>query len=527
MSELEIKRRQEYKRNRRKWTIIQIIAIALLAVIALSSFLVYDRMNRTYYIEYTESSNIDYKVQYKENEFFEEEWLGEDQEYIATLINAISADFNYSLNMDAAGVGFEYTYKIDATLLVADKDSGNPYYKVTENIVPLTNSSARRSNTVEINESVLIDYNKYNNVASEFVKLYSLKNSSSTLIITLDVEVLSSSDKFEQSNENRYSTSLNIPLVKETLGIHLTSSVPESESKVLAYSGAENQQFFYITGVTTSIIAVLLALVLVVFLHLTKNEDITYAAKIRKLLSAYGSYIQRMDGDFDSDGYQTVMIKTFNEMLGIRDTIQSPILMTENRDETMTRFLIPTNTKILYTFEIKVDNYDEIYARYDEPEIDEEVEQEQALQTVEVVEEIEEAIILDENVDAEDIAEAMAQPDVILEEIEFEEDDDADFEVAPEEPGVEVIGVVWPERTKKNKVYRYDPNGEKLHEGDMVLVPTRDAARDREVIRKAAVAHANHRVEPEHIKHPLKKIIGVIKRKAEEVLTSGVGTDNQ
>ena len=37
--------------------------------------------------------------------------------------------------------------------------------------------------------------------------------------------------------------------------------------------------------------------------------------------------------------------------------------MTENRDETMTRFLIPTSTKLLYCYEIKVDNYDEIYSR--------------------------------------------------------------------------------------------------------------------------------------------------------------------
>ena len=69
-----------------------------------------------------------------------------------------------------------------------------------------------------------------------------------------------------------------------------------------------------------------------------------------------------MDGEFDCDGYQIVSIQTFTEMLGIRDTIQSPLLMTENRDETMTRFLIPTDTNILYVFDIKVDNYDEIYA---------------------------------------------------------------------------------------------------------------------------------------------------------------------
>ena len=98
---------------------------------------------------------------------------------------------------------------------------------------------------------------------------------------------------------------------------------------------------------------------------------------------------------------------------------------------------------------------------------------------------------------------------------------------APDEPGIEVIGVVWPEKNRKNKVYRYDPNGEQLSDGDMVLVPTKDAARDREVIRKAAVAHANHRVDPEHIKHPLKKIIAVIKLRAERALAEDVNENNK
>jgi hypothetical protein len=514
MSELEIRRRQEYKRNRKKWIAIQIAALILVAAIALGAFLIYDSMNRTYYIEYTEKSNIGYKVQYKENEFFDEEWLGENQEYISSLINNIIADFNYTLNMGTTGVGFDYTYKIDATLLIADKDSGNPYYKMTENLLPLTDGTSKRSNSVNVDANLSIDYNRYNKIATDFIRLYALKNASSTLIVTLDVDVLSTSDKFEENNANSYSTSIKIPLALETFSIQVTSSAPDSESKVLAYRGAENQQIFYVVGICASVVDVILLLLFIAFVYLTRNEDITYASKVRRLVSAYSSYIQRVDGEFNDEGYQTVNIKTFNEMLGIRDTIQSPILMSENHDETMTRFLIPTNTNILYVFEIKVDNFDAIYAPR-EPE-------EEISETVEEIDETEEAIILVEDVDAEAVAEAMAQPDVILSEIEYEKDDDDEFEVAPDEPGVEVVGVVWPEKTRKNKVYRYDPNGEVLHEGDMVLVPTRDAARDREVIRKAAVAHGNHRVEPEHIKHPLKKIIGVIKRKAETILTSTI-----
>lgn len=58
-----------------------------------------------------------------------------------------------------------------------------------------------------------------------------------------------------------------------------------------------------------------------------------------------------------------------------------------------------------------------------------------------------------------------------------------------------------------------------MNEGDVVLVPTWNNAKQKEVIRKATVAHGNHRVEPEHIKHPLKKIIAVIKRSIHSSLT--------
>ena len=43
---------------------------------------------------------------------------------------------------------------------------------------------------------------------------------------------------------------------------------------------------------------------------------------------------------------------------------------------------------------------------------------------------------------------------------------------------------------------------------------------------KAAVAHGNHRVDPETLHHPLKKIIAVVKRKAEIVLSGETATEN-
>ncbi len=361
MSELEIRQRREYKQNRRKWMIIQVIAIALIATIALGSFLIYDRMNRTYYIEYTENGQIDYTVAYKDNDYFEENTIGPGKEYISSLIDGITANFSYAMNMGVTNVGFDYSYSIETTLLIADTNSGNPYYSHTDILVPYRQMSSARTRGVSIAEPVDIDFTGYDKIACDFINTYNLRAASATLIVQLNVKVISNSDQFRQQNENTYSTALNIPLAEDTFSIHTTSSTPAGQTKEIAFNGSASRQIFYIIGLISSIMAVILMMILLTYAYFTRNEDITYAARVRKILRSYGSFIQRMEGEFDSEGYQIIMIKTFTEMLGIRDTLQAPVLMTENSDETMTQFLIPTNTKLLYVFEIKVDNYDEIY----------------------------------------------------------------------------------------------------------------------------------------------------------------------
>ena len=503
MSELEIQRRQEYKRNRKKWTLIQLTAIILLAIISLGLFIGYNRMNQTHYIEYKEAGSVNYKVHYKDNEFFEDEWIDMNQSYISSLTDGIKANFNYALGTGSSDMSFDYNYSINAKLVISKKDVGTPYYTYEEIILPTTEAAVNGS-SIKVNETVSIDYNKFDTIARNFITTYNLKNATAVLVVSLNVGTSTGNANFDQKIQNSYFTSLNIPLAEDNFNISRTSSATENESKLFEFNSRANRDVLLVLAIIAACLSAAIAILLLIFLKLTKNEDVTYASAVNKILKSYDSFIQRINGEFDCEGYQIVEIKTFNEMLGIRDTIQSPILMSENRDETMTKFLIPTNTKILYTFIIKVENYDEIYSRVvEEPVIEEPVEE----------------IVILEEVNEEDLYEAMAQPELNLEEIEIIPDDDDQFEVAPEEPGIEVVGVVWPEKKKKNKIYRYDPNGEILNEGDVVLVPTWNNAQQREVIRKATVAHANHRVEPEHIKHPLKKIIAVIKRSIHSSLT--------
>ena len=500
MSEAERKRRLEYKKNRSKWIRVQWIAIALITAILLGSLMAYRQLNKTFYIDYTESGNIDYRVQLKANEFYQEEWMEQGKSYVASLINLIMADLEYELYMDASDVNYEYSYRVDAQLEIVDNDSGAKIFAPTYPIKESQTVSTSSNNQLSIRESVAIDYQKYNDLAESFNTSYDLDGTTSTLVVSLLVDVVGSCEAFEADTQSEYVVALRIPLTEKMVNIKMTASVPEGESKVLACRNSGLRRTFKILSIVFAVLEVLAIGIFIAFVYLTRNDDINYTIKVKRLFASYRSYIQQINNEFDTRGYQLLYVNTFNEMLGIRDTIQSPILMYENGDATCTQFLIPTNTKILYVFEVRVEDYDELYAE-NEPVAPQE-------------ETSAEPLILTENVNEEALEEALQTPDVELKEIEYEK-----LEEVRTEDGVEVISVVWREHAHKNKVYRYDPNGEALDSGDIVLVPSRDKERNRDIIRKAAVAEGNHRVDPASLHHPLKKIIGVVRRHAERMLT--------
>ena len=361
MSEEEKRKRSEYKVKRQRRILFLSVLILLATVFTAVAGVIYYRLDKTYYIEYDEKGAVDYKVYLKENEFFEEEFLGSGQAYVASLIKNVKADFSYAMLMDATNVSFDYSYKIDTVLRIKDKDSGGTFFERTYNTLPETKHSVASIGNLNINESVDIDYVSYNDLAARFIDTYDVKRAESSLVVNMQVKVLSACEDFEENAVNVYNVSLTIPLTLETVNINMTSTVPSEESRILACDRAENKDVFLIAAISGGGFDLLLILLTVVYVFLSRNKDINYAIKVKKLLSAYKSFIQRLVGEFDASGYQVLEISSFNEMLDIRDTIQSPILMSENADQTMTRFLIPTQTKLLYVFDVKVEGYDEIY----------------------------------------------------------------------------------------------------------------------------------------------------------------------
>ena len=501
MSEAEKRRRQAYRLGRKKWIRLQLLILAGILFLSLVFSVLYQVFNRATYIPYMEKSDVDYRVLLKENNFYDKPYAEEGKAYVTALIDKVETNFAYQMLMSANNVHFEYAYRIDAVLKVSDK-SGAVIFEQTDALLPEVRK-AEVGDHLLIGEFVSVDYAKYNDLAQEFTGFYELENTKSTLLLEMHISVIGACEDFSDDTNNQYVVALNVPLADKTVTMSVSSSVEEGDNFILACESETVKNVFLVLMIIFWILVVLGGGFIVVFVIITRNDDINYEINVNRILKSYRSFIQKLTNHFDDTGYRVLMLSTFTEMLEIRDTIQAPVLMDENDDKTCTRFLVPTNSNILYVFEIKAEDYDRIYA--EEPT---EVEP----PAVEPAETEPEIMIL-ENVEEELLAEAMDAPDVALEEIDFVDD-----EVIVEQAGVEVMSVVWPGKEKRNKLYRYDPNGEQVNDGDIVLVPSRDVAKNRDIVRKAAVAHGNHRVDPETLHHPLKKIIAIVKRKAEIAL---------
>ena len=601
MSESEKKKRGLYRKNREKWIFAQSVICIVVAIAVLISALVYYQLDKQYYIEYTEGGSIDYDVYLKENDFYDSPYLEKNQSYVASLIDKIITNFNYEIDMDAEDVNYRYSYTITSRLEIMDDTSNVPIYNPEYTLISVQNQSQNTSNRLTINEIVVLNYDEYNDIANRFLQTYDLNDTTSNIVVTLNVDVLSDCNAFSGSSVDTYSSELRIPLTTKTVNIQMTSAVPNAEAKMIACTRGAGSEVFKTTAIVLGVVDVLLILLLVAFIYLTRTADITYTARVKKILSQYKSYIQKIKNLFETHGYQIIVVDTFDELLEIKDTIQAPILMYENEDKTCTKFMIPTDSKLLYLYEIKVDGYvepetepkeepipttivkpnitnvvrpivkvvvtspapaptpepdpepdpepeietvledaeveveadtdeiPEVIATVEEaeeiPEVIEETEPEEVEETLEVIEESEPEEI-EENPDViaiveetEDIPEAVEEPN--LEDAEVEEilaSIPCVDEETEEENTVEAIDIFWEERT--HKTYRYDPDGNSVEEGDVVLVPTRDEASDKDIVREAEVARGNYKIDPATLDRPLKKIIGVVRRKAEQIFTA-------
>lgn len=331
---------------------IFVIMIAFIFAISILSFYMYLSRRRVEYVRYDENSTVKYNVHLKDNEFYKTKNIEENNQYISELIDYIDAEFNHNILLEKNNIDYKYSYRIEASATVNDKFNHKNIYRYDEVLVPKKELTANHS-SARINEKVNIDYNKYNDLISKFVQTYSLYESENKLTVKLYVSVSGNCDENDKNSESI--TTIEIPLTQKTVAVDIKSNIISSEDNIMLCIRPSKVNYIYIV---TSIIAFLLDIVLLVclirYVINTRSAKTVYDKELKKILNNYRSYIQKINNTFSFTGYQALKVDNFTDMLEIRDTTNQPILMVENGGRDSTYFVIPTTTKILYIYSIRV-----------------------------------------------------------------------------------------------------------------------------------------------------------------------------
>lgn len=351
MSENEKLQRSAHQQRRRK--VIRRLAVT---AIVLAAMLLYTgarfiQTGGNKYISFTEEGSAIYKAYLKENEFYSEEYLNGSHAYVASLVDHMTVDFDYKLHTEDPAVDCNYSYRITAQLGVRDKNSSlaifNPVYelKSSEGIV-----SSRES--VSIQDGVELDYNAYNKTAKSFIAAYNLDEVEASLTVQMTVDTALESSSLAEGRQDSYTISVHIPLVQKTVAPYVETPAVSNEQILLA-ANSQDAGLYQTLTILFAAAELLVMIALAVYLIYTRDRHIDYARKVAKILSGYRSFIQKINNPFDAAQYQVLQVDSFPELLEIRDTLQSPILMYENEDQTCTEFFV-LSSGIQYCYKICV-----------------------------------------------------------------------------------------------------------------------------------------------------------------------------
>ena len=334
--------------NSRKKIINKMLLMAIICIILGSVFLIYFiKETRTSIVTFKESNNNDYKVYLKENEFYENNYVEKDNQYIANLIDNIMINFDYKMNISNRYT-YNYAYKVVADVEVKDVTNDNMIYEFKENLYE--SEEINNTGLLDIKKDIKIDYPKYNDLINKFKTTYELDTAKATLNINLYLNM----DKLNNNKDvisDKIVSSLSIPLAENTIAI---DKVNAEENYSLSLNGRKDIYWMIGVSIIFLLVGIIYLVLVIIYAMRTRTAEMIYQKEIKSIVSNYDSYIQRITGSYDIGTSQVIKIETFNDMLEIRDTLKQPILMLENDNKTGTFFIIPATNSIIYTYALRV-----------------------------------------------------------------------------------------------------------------------------------------------------------------------------
>lgn len=303
-------------------------------------------------IGYNEVGNIDYKVFLKENNYYKEQYLGKDMQYVASIIKNVVPTFTYEMHSEEK-MEYTYNYKVSADLIISDPNDNNKVLYKRPSLLVKDTKEKVTGGSFRVDQEVSINYDEYNNYVNSFKKEYAL-SVNSKLVLTFNIDVTGKSPALKEDFKKSSKLVIAIPMSEQTINIGIdTSDINNSGTLERNYMSQIKKPVALVLGIIVGILS--LALLYIVIYNFLTNRSKTdvYKATIKSILREYDRAIvsSKTADTIDESKYNVIEVPRIEELLDAHDSTGKPILYNEDTENDISTFIIVSD-EILYKYRV-------------------------------------------------------------------------------------------------------------------------------------------------------------------------------
>ena len=303
-------------------------------------------------IGYNEVGNIDYKVFLKENNYYKEQYLGKDMQYVASIIKNVVPTFTYELHSEEK-MEYTYNYKVSADLIISDPNDNNKVLYKRPSLLVKDTKEKVTGGSFRVDQEVSINYDEYNNYVNAFKKEYAL-SVNSKLVLTFNIDVTGKSPALKEDFKKSSKLVIAIPMSEQTINIGIdTSDINNSGTLERNYMSQIKKPVALVLGIIVGLLS--LALLYIVIYNFLTNRSKTdvYKATIKSILREYDRAIvsSKTADTIDESKYNVIEVPRIEELLDAHDSTGKPILYNEDTENDISTFIIVSD-EILYKYRV-------------------------------------------------------------------------------------------------------------------------------------------------------------------------------
>lgn len=270
-------------------------------------------------IEFVTQGGYNYSVEYKENEFFNNESYNDSsiKKLPGKLINKININFDYHVEFSDS-VKSNLLYSVNTKLIVDDKL--NKSYPIETNL-----SDSFQGKSYDLSYVASIDYNYYKEIYNNFLNEMGV-NSLGNAYLSIEFAIIDKIDYLGVDDTNSNIIKAIIPISDDYINITKNSDINTNKKTIERIKDNSSLNSFYsISSIFMWIVSLLLIFSFSLYHSKELEASSPFKRKVAKILREYDSIIVEVKRLPNLEDFNVIETTTFNELLDAQSSLEMPI----------------------------------------------------------------------------------------------------------------------------------------------------------------------------------------------------------